>query len=115
MTVPALDRATRPLLPLAIALLLFAAIVRFAGLGVEPLDPGEASQSIAGWWTVKPAGEQIDRLAPRPESALLLGFDAALFWVLDEATDAGARVIPALAGLAAIALALAWRRPGAGA
>ena len=75
-----------------------AAVVRFAGLGSDPLDAAEASQSIAAWWTVEPQSEALSRLAPRPESGLLLGLDAALFWLTDTASDLAARLDPGARG-----------------
>jgi hypothetical protein len=92
-------------LPVIAAALLFAAVVRFGALGRDPLDPAEAGQSIAAWWTVKPPGEPLSRLAPRPESALLLGLDAAAFWLMDTATDLTARWVPAAAGVTLVLLA----------
>ncbi|HEX2463402.1 MAG TPA: hypothetical protein VHR17_02180, partial [Thermoanaerobaculia bacterium] len=72
-------------MPVMVVAVVLAAVVRFAGLGSDPLDAAEASQSIAAWWTVEAASEAISRLTPRPESGLLLGLDAALFWLTDSA------------------------------
>ena len=38
-----------------VAAVILAAVVRFAGLGSDPLDAAEASQSVAAWWTVEAA------------------------------------------------------------
>ena len=100
----------RFVMPVMVAAAILAAVVRFAGLGGDALDAGEASQSVAAWWTVKPPSEALSRLAPRPESALLLGLDAALFWITDSASDLVARWIPALAGTALVLLALVLLR-----
>jgi hypothetical protein len=89
-----------------VAAVVLAAVVRFAGLGSDPLDAAEASQSIAAWWTVEPSSEALSRLAPRPESGLLLGLDAAVFWLTDSPSDLVARWIPALAGTALLLVAL---------
>ena len=40
-------------MPLMVAAVILAAVVRFAGLGSDPLDAAEASQSVAAWWTVE--------------------------------------------------------------
>ena len=97
-------------MPAMVVALVLAAVVRFAALGGDALDAGEASQSVAAWWTVTPPSEALSRLAPRPESGLLLGLDAALFWLTDSASDLVARWIPALAGTALVVLALVLLR-----
>jgi hypothetical protein len=48
----------------------------------------------------------LSRLAPRPESALLLGLDAAVFWLMDTAGDLSARSIPAAVGILLVLLAI---------
>jgi hypothetical protein len=90
-----------------IAVVAFAAVLRLVGLGREPLDPREASRSIAAWWTVEAPDEDLARLAPPADSAALHGLDVALFWLALPRGDAPARLGPALAGIA-IVLLVAW-------
>ena len=88
-----------------VAVVAFAAVIRLWGLGREPLDPREASRSIAAWWTVEAPAEDLARLAPPADSAALLGVDVALFWLTDPSGDALARLGPSLAGIAIVLFA----------
>ncbi|HVR28924.1 MAG TPA: hypothetical protein VMS86_05260 [Thermoanaerobaculia bacterium] len=95
-----------------LALLLAAALTRFVGLGHSPLDAGEASQSIAAWWTVTGADEGLARLLPQPESALLFSLDFLLFWLGTGASDGLARLVPAAVGAALVLLPIGLRSAG---
>ncbi|HVS09816.1 MAG TPA: hypothetical protein VMS76_08065 [Planctomycetota bacterium] len=99
---------TGPLVVAAAVAVAFA--LRWVGLGAHPLGPGEASAAVAGWWTAAGGGADLSRLSPRPDSALLLGLDAVVFWLAGGATDLLARLTPALAG-AGLALVALLRRP----
>jgi hypothetical protein len=89
---------------LVLVLLLVAALTRLVGLGREPLDAEESSQSIAAWWTVTGVDEDPPRLDPRPASALLLSLDTFVFWLSGGAGDAMARLAPAAIGTALVLL-----------
>ncbi|MCS6827325.1 MAG: hypothetical protein NZ553_11990, partial [Caldilinea sp.] len=88
------------------ALILAAAvIVRFIGLGAEPLSPQESAAAWSAWLA---ANQQFVGGAPAPESALLYGLQSLLFWMIGDG-DAQARVIPALFGVATVLLPWFWR------
>jgi uncharacterized protein (TIGR03663 family) len=89
---------------LYVGLAVLALGVRLAALGRFPLSTSEASTALAAWRAAR-GGEW------RPESYSPLLFDAnlLLFW-LARAGDGAARLVPALAGAALVALPYAVRR-----
>jgi predicted membrane-bound mannosyltransferase len=86
-----------------------ALLLRLVGLDRPPLDPDEASQAAAAWWTATGAELPASSLDPPPVSALLLALDAALFWLAAGVGDGLARVVPALAGVVPVVAAVALR------
>ncbi|MDI7276120.1 MAG: hypothetical protein QME94_09075 [Anaerolineae bacterium] len=80
-----------------------AAFIRFYALGRWPLLAGEASQALAAW-------RFLHAQRASPEAVPLL-FDSALagFFLLG-ASDAAARLLPALSGTALVLLPLGLRR-----
>jgi hypothetical protein len=85
--------------------LIAAAVVRFVGLGAEPLSPVESAHAWSAWLA---ANQATVSGAPAPVSALYYGLHALIFWLFGS-SDLLARLIPALAGLATVALPWFWR------
>ncbi len=80
-------------------ILAVALIVRLSRLGLAPLSPGEAGLALAAWdGTPPPAGT----------SPLLYWLDSVLFAIFGGG-DGLARLVPALAGSALVALPILWR------
>lgn len=75
---------------------LLAAALRLYQLGAAPLSAGEASEALAAWRLVRPG-----LAPPTPASPLLFGVMAFLF-VVANASDGAARLLPALAGSALV-------------
>lgn len=94
------SRGLEPLLFAAI--LIFAAILRFAGLGAVPFNEYEASQAMSA---LDLARSGAATLGDQPGYVLLAG---ALFWLLG-AGEWVARFVPAMFGLALVALPWFWR------
>ncbi|HAJ36294.1 MAG TPA: hypothetical protein DCL15_11430 [Chloroflexi bacterium] len=90
---------------LYLAILAVAAIVRFVGLGAEPLSPTESAHAWSAWLA---ANQVTVANAPAPDSALYYGLHALLFWLFGSG-DGLARLLPALASLATVALPWFWR------
>lgn len=88
-----------------LAILTGAAVVRFVGLGVEPLSPTESAHAWSAWLA---ANQVTVANAPVPDSALFYGLHALLFWLFGS-SDGLARLLPALASLAMVALPWFWR------
>lgn len=78
--------------------------VRLAALGRFPLSLSEADTALAAW-----RAAQGDAWRPEAYSPLLLNANLLLFW-LTRASDGAARLLPALAGSALVALPFAVRR-----
>lgn len=87
-----------------IGLLIIAAASRLTALAWTPLAPDEAQRALAALDAVRGQGWPASA-----ESPLLLMGNATLFWLFG-AGDAIARLLPALAGVALVALPLLWRR-----
>ncbi len=84
-------------------LLLVAAALRVWGLGLRPLSAGEAEHALAAW--------QLYRgLDYTPRQPLYLLTTLGMFGLFG-ASDAAARLAPALAGTALVALPVLLRRP----
>jgi hypothetical protein len=90
---------------LYLAILAAAAIVRLVGLGVEPLSPAESAHAWSAWLA---ANQVTVTGAPAPDSALYYGLHALIFWLFGS-SDWLARLLPALASLATVALPWFWR------
>lgn len=90
---------------LYLAILAGAALVRFVGLGVEPLSPTESAYAWSAWLA---ANQATVANAPAPGSALFYGLQALLFWLVGS-SDLLARLAPALFSLATVALPWFWR------
>lgn len=82
-----------------------ALLIRFIGLGAEPLSPAESAAAWSAWLA---ANAQSVAGAPAPNSALLYGLQSLLFWIVGS-SDIWARAIPALAGVALVLLPWFWR------
>ncbi len=90
---------------LFILILAVAAILRFGLLGIRPLDAEEARQALAVWQHWQP------QAAPAPgfsASPAYFTFTAPLFALLG-ASDAMARLAPAIFGVLTVALPWLWR------
>lgn len=90
---------------LYVVILLAAAVVRFVGLGAEPLSPTESAHAWSAWLA---ANQATVAGAPAPVSALYYGLHALIFWLFGS-SDWLARLLPALAGLATVMLPWFWR------
>lgn len=88
-----------------LAILAGAALVRLVGLGAEPLSPTESAHAWSAWLA---ANQVTVANAPAPDSALYYGLHALLFWLFG-GSDELARLLPALASLATVALPWFWR------
>ncbi len=86
------------------AVLLIALALRLVALGAAPLSPTEASTALPSLDASRGDGWPTDT-----ESPLLLMGNALLFLLLGP-SDAVARLLPALAGAALVALPWLWRR-----
>ena len=82
-----------------------ALLIRFVGLGAEPLSPTESAAAWSAWLAIN---AQSVASAPAPQSALLYGVQSLLFWIAGGG-DILARAIPALAGAALVLLPWFWR------
>lgn len=82
-----------------------ALLIRFIGLGAEPLSPAESTAAWSSWLA---ANAQSVAGAPAPNSALFYGSQSLLFWIAGS-SDSLARAIPALAGAAMVLLPWFWR------
>lgn len=82
-----------------------AILLRWIGLGAEPLSPQESAAAWSAWLA---ANQQFVSGASAPESALLYGLQTLLFWLLGDG-DALARAIPTLFGTATVLLPWFWR------
>ncbi|HDQ35023.1 MAG TPA: hypothetical protein ENN14_01775 [Chloroflexi bacterium] len=83
---------------------LMAAVLRLAALNATPLAPAEAARALQAW--------DAARLGVWPiatDSAFLLTGNTLLFWLFGPG-DGIARLWPALAGCALVAVPLRWRR-----
>ncbi|MFO7631658.1 MAG: hypothetical protein R6W76_03910 [Caldilinea sp.] len=109
-----LRTASRPILAtrqLTVEHLLYAVFVvvaillRFVGLGAEPLSPPESAAAWSAWLA---ASHQVVAGSPAPTSALLYGLQSLLFWIMGGG-DILARVFPALLGVATVLLPWFWR------
>jgi hypothetical protein len=85
-----------------VLILIFAAILRFADLGVPPLSEFEARSTLAAHQL---ANQDADSLGDQPAYVLLTGPIFSLF----SSSEATARLAPALFGLALVALPYFWR------
>ncbi|MGE3887273.1 MAG: glycosyltransferase family 39 protein, partial [Vicinamibacterales bacterium] len=88
---------------------LAALLVRLPALDRWPLSPVEAASAWAAWGLAEGRASGIPLLDPPPASAALFGLQAALFWLVG-AGDQVARLAPALAGAAVVAVAWLLRR-----
>ena len=88
--------ATAAILSLALAL-------RLLGLGTQPLQPAEAANAWQSWSLFRGAGGSAS-------AGPLLIYGNALVFLLFGASDATARLLPALAGTAMVALPLLLER-----
>lgn len=86
-------------------LLAAAMLLRWIGLGAEPLSPQESAAAWSAWLA---AHQQFVGGAPALESALLYGLQSLLFWLIGD-SDALARIIPSLFGVATVLLPWFWR------
>ena len=90
-------------------ILAIGAGVRFFGLAAQPLSPMEAANAWAAWLQASGlAGTVAAQSVDAPGSALLFSLQTFVFW-LAGGGDATARLVPALAGLALVALPWFWR------
>ena len=88
-----------------LAALVAALLLRLVGLAADPLS---ASESSAAWSAWLAAVQQPVAGAPLPSSALLYGLHSWLFWLFGS-SDWLARLVPALAGTAAVLVPWFWR------
>lgn len=108
---PAAKAAPEALSRLAVEHLLYgvilaaAVLLRWIGLGADPLSPQESAAAWSAWLA---AHQQFVSGAPAPESALLYGLQSLLFWLIGD-SDALARIIPSLFGVATVLLPWFWR------
>ncbi len=86
-------------------LLLVAAGLRLGGLSEQPLTAAEAGHAWSAWLVTN---GNAAALAPTPDSPLLYALYTLLFWVFG-ATDATARIVPALCGIGLVVLLWEWR------
>jgi len=86
-------------------LLLVAAGLRLGWLSAQPLTAAEAGHAWSAWLVVN---GNAAALAPAPDSPLLYSLYTLLFWVFG-ATDATARIVPALCGMGLVVLFWDWR------
>lgn len=84
------------------AILVFAAILRFAGLGIVPFNEYEAAHALPA---LELARGDAAELGDQPIYVVVSG---ALFWLLG-ASEWVARLLPALFGLAMVMLPWFWR------
>jgi len=115
LTIDLSEAATAPAAPAAHTLtvehLLYAVIVavtillRFVGVGAEPLSPAESANAWGAWLA---ANAQNVANAPAPQSALFYGLQSLLFWIAGSG-DVLARAIPALIGAGIVLLPWFWR------
>jgi hypothetical protein len=99
---------------LFLAVLLLAAVMRFAELGALPLSPAEAETVLPSWsfWNEPGRGSVAPHLASPAYFATAAPFLALMGSTVDSAfADALARVAPAIAGLLAIAMLWLARAP----
>lgn len=87
-----------------VAIGLLALVLRLASLGVAPLDPAEASQAMAAL----DLAANRSALPAAGSSPLLLNLHGLLF-LLAQANESSARLLPALAGVALVLLAYGLR------
>lgn len=87
-----------------VAIGLLALVLRLASLGVAPLSPAEASQAMAAL----DLAANRSALPAAGASPLLLNLHGLLF-LLAQANESSARLIPALAGVALVLLAYGLR------
>lgn len=85
--------------------LLIAAGLRLGWLGTQPLNAVEAGHAWSAWLVATGNGAAP---APAPDSPLLYALYTLLFWALG-ANDITARFVPALCGVAFVALLWYWR------
>ena len=85
--------------------LVIGAWLRLWNLGAQPLSPWEAANSWAAWLAAHAL--QVES-APAPTSALYYNLQWLLFW-LGVNSDAGARFMSTVAGIAMILLPWWWR------
>ncbi|MFN8494179.1 MAG: glycosyltransferase family 39 protein [Caldilineaceae bacterium] len=86
-------------------LVLLAVGMRFVGLGEQPLNPLEVANAWPAWltaWAIQAPN------TPTPTSPLLYSLHTILFWITG-GSDALARCLPALAGVAVVWLIWYWR------
>lgn len=91
--------------PLLIAILLIASVIRFGMLGVSVLDPYEARQALTVWQFWQPS---LSSLGAGGVSPAYFTFTAPLFALLGSG-DALARLAPALFGVLTVALPWLYR------
>ncbi|MFN8443190.1 MAG: hypothetical protein U0175_20615 [Caldilineaceae bacterium] len=85
--------------------LLVAVALRLFALGAMPLHPHEAQNAWLAWLVA--TGQSVDQNAA-PVSALYHGLQTLIF-LPGFTSDAAARIVPALAGIALVALPWWWR------